>query len=47
MSEIEQRYAIKFLDAKRFALDRIVAELASAYREQAHARKPWSFGSTK
>jgi hypothetical protein len=25
MSEIEQRYVIKFLDAKKFALDRIVA----------------------
>jgi hypothetical protein len=39
MSKIEQRYVIKFLYAKKVALDRIVAEFASADREQAHAKK--------
>jgi hypothetical protein len=39
MSEIEQRYMIKFLYAKKFALDRIVAELASVYREHAYVSK--------
>jgi hypothetical protein len=35
MSEIEQRRVIKFLYAKKFALYRILAELASVYGEQA------------
>jgi hypothetical protein len=39
MSEIEQRYVIKFFDVKRFALDRIVAEFASVSGEQASAKK--------
>jgi hypothetical protein len=33
MSKIEQKNVIKFLYAKQFALDRIVAQLASTYRE--------------
>jgi hypothetical protein len=37
--KIEQRYVIEFLDAKKFALDRITAELASVYGEQAYAKK--------
>jgi hypothetical protein len=39
MSEIDQRYEIKFLYSKKFALDRIVAELASVSGEQAYAKK--------
>jgi hypothetical protein len=39
MSEIEQRYVIKFLYAKKFALDRIVVELAPVYGEQGYAKK--------
>jgi hypothetical protein len=39
MSEIEQRYVIKFLYAKKFALDRIVADLASVSGEQAYVMK--------
>jgi hypothetical protein len=39
MSEIEQRYVIKFLYVKKFALDRIAAERASVYGEQAYAKK--------
>jgi hypothetical protein len=40
MNEIEKRYVIRFLDAKKFALDRIVAELALVHGEQAYAKKP-------
>jgi hypothetical protein len=39
MSEIEKRYVVNFLNAKKFALDRIVAELASVYGEQAYAKR--------
>jgi hypothetical protein len=39
MSEIEKRYVIRFRSAKKFALDRIVAELALVYGEQADAKK--------
>jgi hypothetical protein len=39
MNEIHQRYVIKVLDAKKFALDRIVAELASVFGEQAYVKK--------
>jgi hypothetical protein len=39
VTEIEQRYVITFLHAKKCGLDQIVAELASVYREQAHAKK--------
>jgi hypothetical protein len=39
MGGIKQRYVIKFLCAKKFVLDRIVAKLASAYGEQAYAKK--------
>jgi hypothetical protein len=39
MSEIEQRHVIRFRYAKKFALDRIVAQLASVYGEQADAKK--------
>jgi hypothetical protein len=39
MSEIEQRYVIKFLYAKKFGLDRILAELALINGEQADAKK--------
>jgi hypothetical protein len=39
MNEIDQRYVIKFLDTKKFVPDRIVAELASVYEEQAYAKK--------
>jgi hypothetical protein len=38
LSEIEQRYVLEFLCAKKFALDRIVAELTSVYEEQAYAK---------
>jgi hypothetical protein len=37
-SEIEEREMIKFLDAKRFVLDRIVAELASVDGEQVYRK---------
>jgi hypothetical protein len=33
MDEIEQIYVIKFFYAKKFALDRIMAELATVYAE--------------
>jgi hypothetical protein len=39
MSQIEQKYVIKFLDAKKFALGRIVGELASVDGEQAYTKK--------
>jgi hypothetical protein len=39
MSEIEKRYVAKSLNAKKFALDRIVAELASVSGEQADTKK--------
>jgi hypothetical protein len=39
ISEIEQRRAIKFLYAEKFALDRILAEFASVSGEQAYAKK--------
>jgi hypothetical protein len=39
MSEIEQRYVIKCLYAKKLGLDPIVAERASVYGEQAHTKK--------
>jgi hypothetical protein len=39
ISEIEQRYVIKFLCAKKFVFDRILAELALVYGEQAYAKK--------
>jgi ABC-type proline/glycine betaine transport system substrate-binding protein len=39
MSETDQRDVIKFLDARKFALDRIVAELASVDGEHVHAKK--------
>jgi hypothetical protein len=39
MSAIEKRYLVNFLNAKKFALDRIVAELASVYGEQAYGKK--------
>jgi hypothetical protein len=39
MSEIKQRYVIKFLCAKKFAFDRIVAERASVCGEQVYAKK--------
>jgi hypothetical protein len=38
MSEIEQRYVIKFLYTKRFALDRTAAELALVDGEGADAK---------
>jgi hypothetical protein len=41
MAAIEQRYVTKFFDAKKFALDRIVAELASAHGEQTYVKKRW------
>jgi hypothetical protein len=39
MTEGEQRYVIKFLDAKKFTLNRIVAEIVSVYGEQAYTQK--------
>jgi hypothetical protein len=39
MSEIEQRDVIKFLYAKKVALDRIPPELAPVGGEQAYAKK--------
>jgi hypothetical protein len=39
MTEIEQRYVIRFRDAEKFSLNRIVAELASVSGEQADAKK--------
>jgi hypothetical protein len=39
MSKIKQKYMIKFLDAKKFAPDQIVAGLASVDGEQAHEKK--------
>jgi hypothetical protein len=39
MNKIEQRYVIKCLDAKKFALDRIVGELASVHGKQVYAKK--------
>jgi hypothetical protein len=38
-SEIEQRCVIKFLCAKKFALDRVITESASVDGEQACAKK--------
>jgi hypothetical protein len=40
MTEVEQRYLIKSLHAKKFHFSGIVAELASADGEQACAKKP-------
>jgi hypothetical protein len=39
MNKIEKRYVITFLDAKKFALDRSMAELASVYGEQTYAKQ--------
>jgi hypothetical protein len=39
MTEVKQRYVIKFLDTKKFILNGIVADLASVYEEQADAKK--------
>jgi hypothetical protein len=39
MREIEQRYVMKRLEANKFALDRIVAELALVHGEQTSAPK--------
>jgi hypothetical protein len=47
MTEIEQRYVIEFIHAKKFGLDQIVAQLASVCGEQAYAKKRWRIGSAK
>jgi hypothetical protein len=39
MNEIEQRHVIRVLSVKTFALDRIMAEITSVYREQTDAKK--------
>jgi hypothetical protein len=39
MIEVEERYVIKSLDAKKFALNGIVTGLTLAHREQVHAKK--------
>jgi hypothetical protein len=43
MSNIEQRYVIKCLYAKKFALDRIMAELASVDGKQIYAKKAMEY----
>jgi hypothetical protein len=39
MTEVEQRYVIKVLNAKKFTLNGIITELALVYGEQAYAKK--------
>jgi ABC-type proline/glycine betaine transport system substrate-binding protein len=39
MTEVEQRYVIKFLHTTKFSLSEIVAEFASVDGEQASAKK--------
>jgi hypothetical protein len=39
MAEMEQRYMIKSLHARKFEVDEIMAELASAHGEEAYATK--------
>jgi hypothetical protein len=43
INKIDQRYVIKFLDAKKVALDRITAELASVCGEQAPAKRAMEY----
>jgi hypothetical protein len=38
IAKVERRYVIRFVDAGKFGLEQIVAELASVYAEQVHAK---------